>query len=62
MVSEAVPEQVPQHAGGLLLREVVAALDPGVHLTVIVQDGGAVRRAAPQPRSLINKTQPTRLQ
>ena len=50
MVSEAVPEQVPQHAGGLLLREVVAALDPGVHLTVIVQDGGAARRAAPHPR------------
>lgn len=50
MITPVVPEEHPEHAGGVLLARTVAALRSDVHLTVIAPDGPAVRRAVAHPR------------
>lgn len=50
IISPAVPEEVPEHAGGRLLTEIVERCAPEVLLTVVVPQGPAVSRAVPHPR------------
>ena len=50
MITEALPEQLPPHAGARLLRDVLTVLDPSVHLTVVVPHGRTVRIERAHPR------------
>ena len=50
MITEALPEALPRHAGGRLLLDVVTCLDPAAHLTVVVPHGASVDPERAHPR------------
>lgn len=49
VISPSVPESTPEHAGGVLLREVTRWQAGAATVRVIVPDGPSVRRARPAP-------------